>query len=366
MTLLERLKLQSTIRAWGRMLIRRMLPIFAAVTVSIGASGMANAQQVAGTVEDGLVQLAYDIAERSKAAERTTIAVLPFLHADGTCSVLSTYVVDELILSLFSLADTEIDIVERSQLEAIIAELSIGEGGLLNPATTVRLGNLSGVSALTIGTITVIGNRVRLNARLVATDTGRIFSAAAVTVPNTSDLSTLMGQSAACTTTVGQRSKKSSDGGTQQGPSQQANGNSALEQIRDGIRVELRSINLNPTHTSRINAVLRLENLGDAEKMISMSHFTFTDNTGNLCSNPGNWYTKVAGIPYDSNGIALKDYSSIQPNEVIQFSITELGCESRNFSPSGSIDVGISYAVEGSSVVNMARYSMLDVPFGDE
>ncbi len=161
-------------------------------------ANIAVAQQVAGTVEDGLGQLAAAIAERSKAAERSTIAVLPFRHADGNCSVLSTYIVDELILSLFSLPNAQLDIIERSQLEAIIAELSIGEGGLLNPATTKELGNLSGVSALTIGTITVIGDSVRLNARLVATDTGRIFSAAAVTVPKTQALNSLLSQASSC------------------------------------------------------------------------------------------------------------------------------------------------------------------------
>jgi hypothetical protein len=56
--------------------------------------------------------------------------------------VLSTYVVDELILSLFSVPDAKLDIVERSQLEALISELQIGEGGLLNPETTKKLGNM--------------------------------------------------------------------------------------------------------------------------------------------------------------------------------------------------------------------------------
>ena len=92
--------------------------------------------QVAGSVEDGLATLAKQIVQKSTAADRTTIAVLPFPHADGACSVLSTYIVDELILSLFSVPDAKLDIVERSQLEALISELQIGEGGLLNPETT--------------------------------------------------------------------------------------------------------------------------------------------------------------------------------------------------------------------------------------
>jgi class 3 adenylate cyclase len=53
---------------------------------------------------------------------------------------------------------------------------------------------MSGVSALTVGTITVLGDAVRLNARLVATDTGRTISAAAVTVPRTQTVADLLGR----------------------------------------------------------------------------------------------------------------------------------------------------------------------------
>ena len=187
--------------SWMCEVRRKIWPVLALVLFFI-ATSPASAQQVAGTVEDGLAQLAHAIADRSKAAERTTIAVLPFPHADGACSVLSTYVVDELILSLFSLSDAELEIIERSQLEAIITELAIGEGGLLNPATTKELGNLSGVSALAIGTITIIGDSIRLNARLVATDTGKTISAAAVTIPKTQAITSLLGQSSTCAVNV--------------------------------------------------------------------------------------------------------------------------------------------------------------------
>ena len=150
------------------------------------------AQQVSGSVEGGLQSLAQEIVAKSATADRDVIAVLPFPNADGTCSVLSTYLVDELIQALFSVPGSPLKIVERSQLEALIREIQIGEGGLLNPETTQKLGNVSGVKALAVGTITEIGDRIRINARLVATDTGRTVSAAAVTVPRTGDVDGLL------------------------------------------------------------------------------------------------------------------------------------------------------------------------------
>jgi len=123
------------------------------------------AAQVAGPVEQGLAQLASQIVVKSKAAGKAAIAVLPFPNADGSCSVLSNFIADELIQSLFSVPGSSLEIVERSQLETVIKELKLGASGLLNPETTKKLGSQSGVSALTVGTITVIGDTVRINAR---------------------------------------------------------------------------------------------------------------------------------------------------------------------------------------------------------
>ncbi len=169
---------------------------FAAALMFVSTAMLAthSSAQTVNSVEDGLRQLAQTIVEKSSAAELTRIAVLPFPNADGSCSVLSTYLVDELILSLFSLPKSRIEIVERSQLEALLAEMQMGEGGLLNPATTKQLGNLSGVGALTLGTITIIGDAIRINARLVATETGKTISAAAVTVPKTQAIDALLKQ----------------------------------------------------------------------------------------------------------------------------------------------------------------------------
>lgn len=150
--------------------------------------------QVESPVEQGLDQLAKQIVAKSKAAGKTAIAVLPFPNADGSCSVLSNFIADELIQSLFNVPGSGLEIVERSQLETLISELKLGASGLLNPETTKRLGSQSGVGALTVGTITVIGDTVRINARLIATETGKAVSAAAVDIPKVAAVSELLKQ----------------------------------------------------------------------------------------------------------------------------------------------------------------------------
>ena len=122
------------------------------------------------------------------------IAVLPFPNSDGSCSVLSTYLADELIQSLFGVAGTKLKIIERSQLEALIREVKIGEGGLLNPATTQKLGSLGGVKALALGRVAVIGDHIRINARLISTATGQAVSAAAVSIARNGEIDGLLQQ----------------------------------------------------------------------------------------------------------------------------------------------------------------------------
>ena len=154
----------------------------------------ARAQAVSGSVEEGLLELAQAIVTKSGQSDVDVIAVLPFPNSDGSCSVLSTYLADELIQSLFTVAGAKLKIIERSQLEALLREVKIGEGGLLNPTTTQKLGSLSGVKALVLGTVAVIGEHIRINARLISTATGQTVSAAAVSIARNGEIDGLLQQ----------------------------------------------------------------------------------------------------------------------------------------------------------------------------
>ena len=212
------------------MTLKRWLYATCVAGCTVVAPGLARAQLVAGSVENGLQSLAQEIVTKSAAQDRNSIAVLPFPNADGSCSVLSTYIADELIEALFSTQNSPLTIIERNQLEAIVNEIQIGAGGLLNPETTQSLGKVSGVKALVVGTITQIGDRVRITARLVATDTGRTISAAAISIPRTNDIDSLLrqpiaGEGGTCGVRIVSRSQPSS--GTE------ASGLPVLGRVRD-------------------------------------------------------------------------------------------------------------------------------------
>ncbi len=156
------------------------------------ASAAAAPARSADTLELGVNELAREIVRNSRLNNATTIAVASFPHADNTCSELSNYIVDELVLSLFLIPEVGLQIIERAQLQTILAELGLGLTGAIDANTTREIGRIHGVDSLIIGSITVVGDRLRIIARMISTETGTVFAAAATTVPKTDTVMALM------------------------------------------------------------------------------------------------------------------------------------------------------------------------------
>jgi TolB-like protein len=150
------------------------------------------AEETASSVESGLKILAQEIVQKIKSSSHSTIAVLPFEQVDHSYNVFGTYLADELTQKLFDISKAP-RIIERNRLETIIRENELRV--ITDPTTAQKLGNLSGVQALILGTITPIADSIRINARLVTTDTGETISTAAVTVPRTKTVDELIKQS---------------------------------------------------------------------------------------------------------------------------------------------------------------------------
>ena len=76
-----------------------------------------------------------------------------------------------LTTDLSNVPDT--DMVERARLQEILSELELGESGKVAPATAAKIGQLSGATHLVDGSYTVVGENMRLDARLVEIGTHR-------------------------------------------------------------------------------------------------------------------------------------------------------------------------------------------------
>lgn len=74
----------------------------------------------------------------------------------------------------------QFDLVERARLADIQAELDLAKTGAIDKATASRIGKLAGASHLLAGTVTVVGPKMRIDARLFATESGDILLAESI------------------------------------------------------------------------------------------------------------------------------------------------------------------------------------------
>jgi TolB-like protein len=145
-------------------------------------------------LENGITELAQQIVQNSQAKSLASIAIVPFVNSDGSYSELSNFVVDELVLKLFTIPGNSMKIVERQQLGAMLAEMSLGWADIVSASSTQKLGKVHGVQGLVIGSITDMTDSLRITARLIETETGGVFSAAAINVSKSPTVQALLGR----------------------------------------------------------------------------------------------------------------------------------------------------------------------------
>ncbi|HEY0988393.1 MAG TPA: CsgG/HfaB family protein, partial [Kofleriaceae bacterium] len=123
-----------------------------------------------------VVVLVLLLTARTAAAE-TRVAVLEFTNASAERDN------DPLGKGLQSMLTTDLSqvpairLVERDRLRDIQAEIKLGQGGQLDKATAARIGKLAGATHLLGGTFVIAGNRMRIDGRLFAVQSGEVVFA---------------------------------------------------------------------------------------------------------------------------------------------------------------------------------------------
>jgi TolB-like protein len=74
-----------------------------------------------------------------------------------------------------------IRVVERHRLKAVMDEIGLGMSGAVDEKTAIRVGKLLGANHLLLGSFMKFKGQVRVNARVVRTETGEITGTAKVT-----------------------------------------------------------------------------------------------------------------------------------------------------------------------------------------
>lgn len=78
-----------------------------------------------------------------------------------------------------------VSVVERDQLEKVLAEQQLGYSGLVNIDSAKKIGQLLGADAMLLGSISDLGNSISISTRIVDMESGDSIGAAETELPNT-------------------------------------------------------------------------------------------------------------------------------------------------------------------------------------
>jgi TolB-like protein len=125
--------------------------------------------------------MASPAAAAPAARQRPTVAILYFDYQGSSESlwVLQKGLAQMLISDLSALDDWQI--VERDRLEALLAEHDLGRQGKLDPVTAARVGKLLGARYMVLGGYFDVMEALRVDARLVEVETGRVLGSTGAT-----------------------------------------------------------------------------------------------------------------------------------------------------------------------------------------
>jgi TolB-like protein len=146
-------------------------------------------------LRSGVDDLAAGVTPRVVTARRTSVAIVGFVPVQGARSAgdaFAQYLVEELTTRLVN--DGKVTVAERAQLDKVMHELKLQASGLVSDASAKQLGQLLGVDAVLCGTYTDLGESVRVNERIIATETGQVLAATSTTIRKTRMVARLLGQ----------------------------------------------------------------------------------------------------------------------------------------------------------------------------
>ncbi|HEX3044631.1 MAG TPA: FlgO family outer membrane protein [Bacillota bacterium] len=130
------------------------------------------------TTMDNLTSQIVTGASKTMGDEKMRVAVIEFSDLQGNVPDLGKYIAEELTTRL--VLTNQFEVVERTLLNKVMAEHKLSLSGLIDVNSAKEIGKILGVAAIISGTITDLGDNVKVNARLINTETGSIAAVASV------------------------------------------------------------------------------------------------------------------------------------------------------------------------------------------
>lgn len=121
-----------------------------------------------------------DLTTHLSRSKKMRVAVVDFVDANGDPVNLGSFLAEELGTKLFM--SGHVDVIERRMLAKVLEEQKLEMSGLIDPGSIKRVGNILGIDALIVGTMSEFGQVIRFNVRALSVDTGLVMAAVSATV----------------------------------------------------------------------------------------------------------------------------------------------------------------------------------------
>lgn len=144
------------------------------------SSSLKNKAATPSSLDSKLDELVNQIVTSLSQNQKTKIAVIEFLDIQGNVTNLGRFLAEELTTRLYR--TNQFEVVERHLLNKIIQEHQLSLSGIIDENSAVELGKILGVEAIATGSITDLGTSVKVNARLISTESGKVFSVASINI----------------------------------------------------------------------------------------------------------------------------------------------------------------------------------------
>ena len=172
--------------------MRRLKLIMAAVCF-IGVSlSMPFEAFPALSLSEGLKDLTDQTISSMTQKNKGKLAIMDFVNLDGSTDNFCRYLSESLITKIY--LTKKFEVIERRLLSKVLEEAQLSMSGIIDTTTAQKLGNILGIDAICVGSVSDLGNIVEVNSRLFETKTGKIFAVASTLFQKDEMVASLMGQ----------------------------------------------------------------------------------------------------------------------------------------------------------------------------
>lgn|GEM_PF-803365 len=124
-------------------------------------------------------------------AGKKTAAVVDFVDLQGNVTELGRFLAEELSVAI-SESGKGLEVVDRTHLKTLLKEHQLDMTGLIDPKTAKKIGEISGVHVLVTGTLTPLGDTIRLAVKALDASTAKLVGGSRGDIPKTKAIEELL------------------------------------------------------------------------------------------------------------------------------------------------------------------------------